>query len=282
MASFQLIDDFVNAFKSGAGTSQFIGLVDQQRPLGLSYSHIYHSLRAATRIGGFENRRVLEMGGALPSSFVFDKLNANRWVAVEYSKYIGNEYRITQRAGYSYDSTGWEEFFQKWKLTDGERFDVIYSIAAFEHIHDLNGCFDAMFDMLVDGGILYSYFSPIWSAPNGSHGFHPKEIDMYGGHAHLCFDFCSLQEFLISECSVLPSKACIAAHELYKNNQINRYSYEEYIKIFNASQFQEKIITPLGVQKISELYIGEKLSRINAFHPNMAISAAGFEIFMRK
>lgn len=278
----ELIDDLIDAYKAGANTSQFIDTIDNLRPLGLSYSHIYHSLRAAKIIGEFTNRRVLEIGGALPASFVFEKLNATRWVAVEYSEYIGNEYKRTNNIAYSYDSTGWQGFYHKWKLTDGEQFDVIYSIAAFEHIHNLNACLDALSAMLHNGGALYSYFTPIWSAPNGSHGFHPKQIDSYGSHAHLFFDFCSLQQHLVGNHAIPPHNACMAAHELYKNNQINRYSFEEYIKIFESAPFGEKAITALGAKKISELYSGEKLERIQKFYPNMNISCDGFEVVMRK
>jgi SAM-dependent methyltransferase len=282
MSDLRLIDEFINVFKTGGDTSHFIEIIDQRKPLGLGYGHIYHSMRAAGVIGGFDNRRVLEMGGALPDSYVFEKMKANRWVSVEYSEYIGNQYEANKNTDYSYDNTGWEGYYQKWKLTNGERFDIVYSIAAFEHIHNLNGCLNAISDMLRDGGVLYSYFTPIWSAPNGSHGFHPKQIDVLGSHSHLFFDFCSLQDYLIGNHAISPDQACMAAHELYKNNQINRYSFEEYIKIFESAPFREKNIVPLGAKKISELYSGEKLARINSYYPKMGISCAGFEVVMRK
>ena len=246
ISDLRLIDEFINVFVSGCDTSHFIEILDQRKPLGLGYGHIYHSLRADSLIGGFNNRRVLELGGALPDKYVFEKLKVNRWVSVEYSEYIGNQYEASVNANYSYDNSGWQGFYEKWKLTNGIRFDIVYSIAAFEHIYNLNCCLRAMADMLHDGRILYSYFSPIWSAPNGSHGFHPKYIEALGSHSHLLFDFCSLQDYLITNHTISPDQACIMAHELYKNNQINRYSFEEYVKIFESAPFSEKRIVPLG------------------------------------
>jgi SAM-dependent methyltransferase len=282
MPDFKLINEFINEFENNRSTAHLIDIIDTTRPLGLGYGHIYHSIRASSIIEGFNGRRILEMGGALPDKYVFNTLKAKRWVAVEYHEYIGNQHKNNYDANYSYDNTGWEGFYNKWKATDGQNFDVIYSIAAFEHIHNLNGCLESIHEMLCDGGILYAYFTPIWSAQNGAHGFHPKEIDVFGNHCHLFFDYSSIQDHLVGQHGVDRKSACAAAHELYKNNQINRYSYEEYIKIFEASQFKEKRVIPIGLESFDSLYTGERLERIKAFHPQMKMSCAGFEVVMRK
>jgi hypothetical protein len=282
MSELKLIDDFINEFRSNRSTSHLIDIIDDARPLGLGYGHIYHSIRASSLIGGFNGLRVLEMGGALPDAYVFNTLKAKRWVAVEYHEYIGNQHINNTNANYSYDNTGWEGFYKKWKATDGQNFEIVYSVAAFEHIQNLNGCLKSIHEMMCDGGILYSYFTPIWSAPNGAHGFHPKEIEELGNHSHLLFDFCSIQDHLVNCHGLERQSACTAAHELYKNNQINRYSFEEYIKIFEASPFKEKRVTPIGLTSFSSLYSGDKLRRINVLYPQMSMSCAGFEVLMRK
>ena len=222
------------------------------------------------------------MGGALPDEYVFNTLRANRWVAVEYHEYRYIQHRNNYNANYSYDNTGWEGFHQKWKTTNGQSFDVVYSIAAFEHIHNLNGCLESIHEMLCDGGMLYAYFTPIWSSPIGSHGFQPKEIDALGNHCHLLFDFSSIQDHLVGQHVLDKQSACAAAHELYRNNQINRYSFEEYIKIFEASPFREKRVMPIGLAPFDSLYSGDRLERVKTFHPHMKMSCTGFEIVMSK
>lgn len=282
MTELNLFDQLIRELECNRPTSHLIDTIDKTKPLGLSYSHIYHSIRASKLIGGFNGRRVLEMGGALPDEYVFNTLKASRWVAVEYHEYIGNEYKCNHNENYSYDYTGWEGFHAKWKATNGQRFNVVYSIAAFEHIHNLSGCLESIHEMLCDGGLLYAYFTPIWSAPNGSHGFHPKEIEDLGNHCHLLFDFSSIYDHLVDQHGYEKKSACSAAHELYYNYQINRYSYEQYLKIFEASAFYEKQVIPIGLASFDSLYLGDKLERIKIFHPQMKISCAGFEVVMRK
>ena len=142
---------------------------------------------------------MLEIGGALPDRYVFDYLAARSWTAVEYRNYNHSQYSTSTGQDYHYDCSGWANFFRNWKLFNRQKFDLIYSISAFEHIYDLQECLIAMHAMLFDGGLLYAYFSPIWSARNGSHGFHPKEIHHLGGHCHRMFTFSSLAEYLTNE-----------------------------------------------------------------------------------
>jgi hypothetical protein len=129
MTELKLINEFIDEFENNRSTSHLIDIIDTTRPLGLGYGHIYHSIRASSVIGGFKDRRILEMGGALPGKYVFNTLKAKRWVAVEYHEYIGNQHKTTMNGdNYSYDSTGWEGFYNKWKATDGQNFDVVYQL----------------------------------------------------------------------------------------------------------------------------------------------------------
>jgi len=167
-------------------------------------------------------------------------------------------------------------------MNSGKHFDIIYSIAAFEHIYDLHSCLEAAYTMLSSGGILYSYFTPIWSAPNGSHGFHPNEISSYGDHCHLKFNFNSLVSFLVDKYSYSFSQAIAAAHSLYKDSQINRYTYEEYITIFQSLPFSDLKINAFDKQLFSELYDKDTHDLIKANYPSMFSSARGFEIILTK
>lgn len=276
-----MLEELIQEIQCDRPTSHLIDSIDRTKPCGLGYSHIYHSIRASRLIGGFNGRRVLEMGGALPDEYVFSTLKASRWVGIEYHEYIGNEYQSNYNPNYSYDNTGWEGFYEKWKATVGQSFDIAYSIAAFEHIHNLGGCLESIYSMLSPGGVLYAYFTPIWSATNGSHGFQPKEIEGLGDHCHLLFNFSSIQDHLVEQ-GLDKASACAAAQRLYKNNQINRYTFEEYLKIFESSPFKDKQIVPIGLASFKSLYSGERLKRINMFYPQMQMSCAGFEVVMRK
>ena len=96
-----LIIDFIREFNTSNSTSSYIDIVDNVKPMGLSYGHLFHSIRASSLIGSFEGKRVLEMGGALPEQFVFDILKASSWSAVEYNEYIGNQFIASTSESYA-------------------------------------------------------------------------------------------------------------------------------------------------------------------------------------
>jgi SAM-dependent methyltransferase len=51
----------------------------------------------------------------------------------------------------------------------GSCFDLAYSFATFEHIHDLEQGWQAMLNVLRPGGMLWSVASPLWCSPFGHH-----------------------------------------------------------------------------------------------------------------
>ena len=288
MDEHSLIKSFVEAFSGKLDLAKFVDLINSVRPYGMDYSDIYHSLNARRFLGGFNDKRVLEIGGALPPQYSFEWLKCCHWTSVEYHSYDDNQgsnaeadKRSVEFREYHYTDCGWKKFYQDWRFHSSPKFDVIYSISAFEHIDNLGSCIDACYEMLAEGGILYTYFTPIWSAQNGSHGFHPPELNDLGMHSHLLFDFVSLQKILQSKgCDVFYSRNC--AERLYRSPQINRYTYEEFISLFNSTAFRKKKIYPINLQLFSDLYQPEKLSIISHFYPSMMHSCNGFELVMLK
>ena len=284
MNHLDLIHTFIDHYYKGKHL-ELVSIVDQVKPLGLSFSNLFHSIHCNHVFGGFRGKRVLEMGGALPSQYVSQVLEAESWAAVEYKGYTDNQFasvNLTSGTNYIYDNNGWESFYDNWKNTNQEKFDVVYSISAFEHIYDLGGCINAMYDMLKENGQLYSTFTPIWSACNGAHGFFPKFVSPGIAHEHLMYDFISIQNLLINSHGVSPSAAYKHAHELYKSDQINRYTYEEYVNIFNQSKFEVKRVKAIEDKEISSLYSREKVQKIKSFYPNMSKSCSGFSIYFKK
>lgn len=281
MEDNDIILQFIDAYRSQSNLTQYVSLIDSAKPFGLEYGPVYHSIRGSDYIGGFRNKRILEMGGALPCSYVFQTLKAEDWTAVEY-KDNAQQYAGHDDARYKYYDKGWHDFYREWVTMSGKQYDACYSIAAFEHIYDLAGCLNAIHSMLKNAGILYSYFSPIWSAPEGSHSCAPSEISHLGAHRHLMFNYASLQMFLIDRCSVIPERANKLAETLYRSRHINRYTYEDYISIFESSRFRHKEIRPLGAVPFSELYSPDVVEIIRSCHGKLSTSCHGFEVILVK
>lgn len=51
MSELNLFDQLIRELESNRPTSHLIDTIDKTLPLGLSYSHIYHSIRASKLIG---------------------------------------------------------------------------------------------------------------------------------------------------------------------------------------------------------------------------------------
>jgi len=225
------------------------------------------------------------MGGALPTEYVFQILRPKTWTAVEYLGYNENQLQgndIKNHQNYIYDNRGWKAFYETWTNKKQEKFDIVYSISAFEHIYNLGECIDAIYDMLDFGGQLYSSFSPIWSGTNGSHGFFPKALGAGNSHEHLTHDFISMQNALINTHGLPSNIAYKKAHDVYKSDQINRYTYEEYLQIFEQSKFEHKRINAVNLKNFQELYSEFKVNQIVKKYPGMKKSCDGFVILFTK
>ncbi|NEP13003.1 MAG: class I SAM-dependent methyltransferase [Symploca sp. SIO2C1] len=172
-----------------------------QAKFNLSY-HVPYA-HYCQQLVGFEGKDVLEVGGSLPKEFVFEYLNVNSWSAIETPDYevslqeiggLSHQGSIIKDSNNSCNELGFKNrTLEKYNLFLAniedlpteyyEKYDLIFSIAAFEHIHKLPTALEKMFAALKPSGKLFSMFSPLWSAHDGHHL--PKITDHKGN----VFDF---------------------------------------------------------------------------------------------
>jgi glycosyltransferase involved in cell wall biosynthesis/SAM-dependent methyltransferase len=237
-------------------------LSDCQKKFNLSYHVPFAYL--CQQLVGFEGKDVIEVGGSLPRDFVFDYLNVKSWTAIETPEY---EVALQEAGGLSHKGTildrdndhssyiGFAEpnlhdynFFlaniEDLPHEHHQQYDLIFSIAAFEHIHKLPLALRKMFLALKPSGKLFSLFSPIWSAYNGHHL--PKITDKQGNRfdfsnspippwGHLLFRPQELYEYL---CQFMDRETAeIAVYYVYNSNHINRFFTEDYIEFVKKSPF---------------------------------------------
>ncbi len=233
---------------------------------------------------GFEGKDVLEVGGSLPKEFVLDYLHVKSWSAIETPDYdlalqeVGGSHHpstIRNRNNSSQNMTFYNRKLGKYNLflenienlpSDYyEKFDLIFSIAAFEHIQKFPAALDKMFLALKPSGKLFSIFSPIWSAINGHHlpkitdrqgrvfDYHDSPIPPWG---HLLMRPSELCNSLYQVTD--KSTANLITYYVYNSPQINRFFTEDYIDFFGNSSFYIEQLELIFADKISK-NIQEKL-----------------------
>lgn len=235
-------------------------IAEHQQRHGLSY-HVPYALEAQSAVG-LRGKAVLEVGGSLPERFVSDALGVRQWIALEEMAYWheiqssgGTLGTPPTRQAQPLASVTPEDLAAGYRLLSGSidqlppalhaRFDVAFSIAAFEHIARLPLALRSMHAALKPGGRLFAMFSPIWSAYNGHH---LPEIRDRGGRtfnfsnspippwAHLLLGPEELRERLESETDAATAKEIL--YYVYESPHINRLFTEDYVRCCRESAFE--------------------------------------------
>ncbi|MBD2492725.1 methyltransferase domain-containing protein [Nostoc sp. FACHB-280] len=263
-----------------------------QEKFNLSY-HVNFALWCEELVG-FANKDVLEVGGSLPQEFVFDYLHAKSWTAVESPEYedalkgvsnisqasilrhLSNEEKLDFTENKNINDDKYKFYAANIEELPPEyynQYDLVFSIAAFEHIHKFSTALEKMFLSLKPGGQLFSVFSPIWSAHDGHHL--PTITDSKGRS----FDFQNSPIPPWGHLLMRPPELChhlyqftdkeavdLMMYHVYNSGHINRFFTEDYLEFINQSSFTIKRFDPIGLcsipkeiqQQLETLYPGRE------------------------
>ena len=236
-------------------------IVECQRKFNLSY-HVSFAYLCQVLVG-FEGKDVLEVGGSLPKEFVFEYLKVNSWSAMEtpdYENALKEVGGLSHQGTIIYDINNCSNFgFKNRQLSEYNfflenienlppeyynKYDLIFSIAAFEHIHKFPVALEKMFLALKPGGKVFSIFSPIWSARDGHHlpmitdskgksfNFSNSPIPPWG---HLLLRPPQLSNYLYQLTDKQTANQIV--YYVYNSPHINRFFTEDYIEFINQSLF---------------------------------------------
>lgn len=263
--------------------------IDEMKRLQEKYGLTYHVSYALTigQMIGLQGKRVLEVGGSLPRDFVLDELGAIQWISVEEMDYWGEVESSGQVTGTpppaaaerrslmhaTADSLPDHGIFHG-KIEDmppslAGHFDVVFSIAAFEHIAQLPEALEHMHAALCAGGKLCSIFAPIWSCYYGHHL--PGITDARGTEwstdnlpippwGHLLMRPMELYDHLCQKTD--PATARKIVYFVFYSPHINRYFLEDYIEVIKRSSFLVEQVTPIFEQMRAPLETQQKLESL--------------------
>ncbi|MBF0304336.1 MAG: class I SAM-dependent methyltransferase [Alphaproteobacteria bacterium] len=217
--------------------------------------HAIHASIAELEIG-LAGKTVLEVGGNLPPGFALEDLKAERWVAVQEPSYwqeIGGKWRNEARV-LPIEECPPVDQMDRYTVLLGQieklpparfgSFDRIFSVAAFEHIHELGLALRIMRRALAAEGALYAMFAPIWSSPQGHHlpdvtdesgrtfSFSNAPIPSWG---HLLMRPPEMFQHLLAHTDErTASRIC---YFVYHSPHINRLFYEDYTNYARLAGF---------------------------------------------
>ena len=121
---------------------------------------------------------------------------------------------------------------------DDASFDLVYSLATFEHIEDFAGALDEISRVLKPGGLLIAKWSPIW---NGFDGHHygpslsdPRHRAIELPWAHLIFDQDSLPGYLERGEGFSGAESVSATRAIYDSDWLSRRTAAGYERCIEA------------------------------------------------
>ena len=226
---------------------------DIARRFGL-VGHLQSYLNLFLEVCDIRGKDVLEVGGAMPRDLVIRELGASSWTAVQSAEYAaqrGDNQIPSENEGEARYRSVFENIENLTSdLTFNSSFDVVFSIACFEHIHKLPEALKVIHRALRPSGRLYTAFAPIWSGPWGHHydfgvpdrfneiepigGWNSQNI--FGPWDHLVMSRVQFYELYRKKFD--DEFARQLTYVIYNSPHINRFFFEDYKSFIDVSDFK--------------------------------------------
>jgi SAM-dependent methyltransferase len=228
--------------------------------------HLQSYLNLFLEFYDIRGKDVLEIGGAMPRDLVIQELGASSWTAVQSAEYASQR-GDNQIPSENEDEGKYRSVFENIEnlnddLTFNSSFDVVFSIACFEHIHRFPEALQVMYRALRPCGRLFTAFAPIWSGPWGHHydfgipdrfdiikplgGWNSQNI--FGPWDHLVMSRTQFYDLYSKKFDDDFSRQL--TYIIYNSTHINRFFFEDYKFFIDLSSF--KILLFQGVFSMSD------------------------------
>lgn len=186
---------------------------------------------------GLKGKDVLEIGGCSPVAEL-QVLSPKSWTCVDLNRNAVDAFNdaAAQRQLRHFSATVQDAA----TVTNRQRFSVVYSINAFEHIADLATALRGVRESLAPGGVLFTVFGPIWSSDVGHHLSIPTErgpIGMFDGILEPWEHITSTPTKILERIkpSLGPEVSDRVVQYVFNHPDLNRLSESEYMDLLQGS-----------------------------------------------
>jgi SAM-dependent methyltransferase len=280
-----------------------LNLLSQERREYLQQKHalhVYHfdAIDALLDETDLSGKRVLEIGGSnMPRELLAEDFRVDNWVSVDMvdmTHYARAEQIEHYRREPIYPLAEAERrlFSDTYTIFNGAaehigpeffgRFDIVVSIAAFEHIGRLATVLRKCYKALRPGGILFSYFAPVYSCRAGHHCWVTEDLNFNNpgklpDFCHLLWKPAELLKHLVQHYPVETAEE--AVYQIYYSDRINRNSYEDYQQYLGLSPFEQYECRPYGAEAVD----ADLQRRLEVARPGCnQFGAYGMQVIARK
>ena len=233
-------------------------------------------------------KSLLEIGGSLPNEMLFDLFGVESYVNTESPDYIeaDNDNKYTDKHGkHDRRTTIYLNAEDIGQQLAAESIDLIFSVACFEHIYDLEAALSACFSIQKRGGFLYSFFSPIYSyLTDGHHDVIPTHSAFpetpWGLHL---LNQSDQRKFLQNKNIVDPKEIQKFLGAVNFDRIPNRFYYEDYSRMLTESPYYVSRLDDVAPNyNISKKYSTEskKVRQSNPLVKNL--HSQGFRVILQK
>lgn len=224
-----------------------------------------YAVKKLSNISNINGKKVLEIGGDLKheTADYLIEMGASHVTSINIHPKVSTQKISDKLSTVNLDATKLLSYFES------ETFDIVFGVAILEHIHNTELLLDQIYSVLKPNATALLHGGPIWTSAIGHHTwvecdqtkyrFNDKTNPIPDWH-HLILNFNEMIDFLINEKNLTRQHAISVANYIYKDTDLSRMSYSDYINAFKKSKFRTIMIYEDSGKPIPENLV-EKLKR---------------------